>query len=154
MPRSDTRHLTQTTMGLARQSAHSPPGHSALGTVTTGGTENVDHLVLLEHRVERHSLLKQIGDEIHLVRHRSAVDLDLLDVRFLLSQLNLGNLGVTDGTNHLAIVLGPFYLFLHLVRFTGILLGVLGERLLFALVPALVESSTALITQMPSPHPH
>lgn len=46
VPRADARHLAETAVGLAGQAGHTPTGDDALGTVTLGGSEDVDALVL------------------------------------------------------------------------------------------------------------
>lgn len=58
VPGTDTGHLAQTTVGLARQTGHTPTRDNALGTVTLGGTQNVDALVLWIGTGERWSCVQ------------------------------------------------------------------------------------------------
>lgn len=46
VPRADASHLAETTVGLARQAGNAPTGDDTLGTVTLGGSQHVDALVL------------------------------------------------------------------------------------------------------------
>lgn len=46
VPRADASNLAETAVGLARKTGHAPTRDHALGTVTLGGTEHIDTLVL------------------------------------------------------------------------------------------------------------
>ena len=46
VPRADASNLAQTTVGLPRKTGHAPTSDNALGTVSLGGAEHVDALVL------------------------------------------------------------------------------------------------------------
>ena len=140
-------------MSLARQLGNVPTRDNALETVTLGDAEHVDHLVLGEDGLCGNLLLKELVAEVNLVRNRATVHLDLDNVRFLLSNLHLGHLGVRDYANDLTMLLdfGKF-----LVRVLGtirFLLSVLCEGLLvLGLVPVLVQPSAELVRQVLGPH--
>lgn len=51
VPRTDARHLAEPPVGLAGQAGDTPTGDHALGTVTLGGPQHVDALVLSYHTV-------------------------------------------------------------------------------------------------------
>lgn len=48
-----------------------------LEAVTLGDTADVDHLVLLEHRLDGHLLLEELHGVVNLVGNLATVDLDL-----------------------------------------------------------------------------
>merc|ERR1719517_426432 len=69
MPRSDTGDLAETTMGLARETGHTPTRHDTVDTTTLGHTDHIDHLVLLEDGLNTDLLLEQVAAEFDLLRH-------------------------------------------------------------------------------------
>lgn len=152
VPGTDTGDLTQTLVRLARQLLGTPTGGNTGVTVTLGDSDNVDHLVLLEDRVDGEGLLEETLGELNLVGNGTTVDLDLHKVGLLLLERRLADLGVGEDTDDGAVLLDA-------LEFTvdggavvlGVLLGVLGEGLLLGLVPVLVESSLDLVAQVLSP---
>mmetsp|Transcript_81364 Transcript_81364/g.256566 ORF Transcript_81364/g.256566 Transcript_81364/m.256566 type:complete len:231 (+) Transcript_81364:685-1377(+) len=119
-----------------------------------GDADDVDHLVLGKDICNLDLLLKETHDKVNLLLRVPTVHLDLLDVRLLLANLHFADLRVAHGADHLAVLFGSLDLSLHgralLARLRPSLL-VLGEGLLLALVPVLVEAALALITQMARP---
>lgn len=110
MPGADTGHLTQSTMGFARKLLRVPaagdtceeetvqPSGSrgvttppvpyptlTLVSVSLCDTNDIDHLVLTEDRGDGDGLLQPLAGPVHLVRDGAAVQLDLHEVRLLLS---------------------------------------------------------------------
>ena len=69
----------------------------------------------------------------------------------LLTDLALRNLGVHDSSDNLAVLLRSGDFSSHLIVIS-VSLSILGESLLLGLVPALIETSAALIRQMLSPN--
>jgi len=151
MPGTDTGDLAQTTVSLTGQAGDTPTGDDTVDTATLSNTDAVDHLVLLENRVDLHLLLEKTNAEVDLSGHVTTVDLDLLDVGLLLTDLHLGDLSVGDHADDVAVLLGTLDLLLH-VAVLGVLLGVLGESFLLALVPVLVEATLDLLTQVLGEH--
>lgn len=143
-------------MRLSRQSRNTESRDHTLESLTLGNTDGVDVLVLAEHVADLDLLFEKIQTEVNLIGDRSSVHLDLLDHTLLLLDLALLNLGVADGTDGCTELLGPLDLSLH--RGTTFPLHLLppllitGESLLLALVPVLVESPLASITQVTSEH--
>lgn len=152
MPRTDASNFPETLVRLAWQLLGSPTGSNAVEAVALCDSDTVDHLVLLEDGADLDRLLEQTVGEFNLVRNAAAVDLDLHQVCLLLLQWSLADLRVGKNADNGAV-------FLDALEFTGdglalvlgVLLGVLGECLLLALVPVLVESSLDLIVQMLGP---
>ena len=120
--------------------------------MTFGHSNAVDHLVLLEDRVDFDWLLEEAVAEAHLVLNAAAVDLDLHKVGLLLLEGSYANLGVGEDTDDGAVLLDA-------LEFTcdrgtlgfGVLLGILGECLLLRLVPVLVKATLQLVGEMLSP---
>eukprot|EP00401_Gymnodinium_catenatum_P012583 CAMPEP_0117495112 /NCGR_PEP_ID=MMETSP0784-20121206/19963_1 /TAXON_ID=39447 /ORGANISM="" /LENGTH=97 /DNA_ID=CAMNT_0005290021 /DNA_START=1 /DNA_END=291 /DNA_ORIENTATION=+ len=94
-------------MRLARQPGDAPTGHDPSDAVPLRGTYDVDHLVLCEDVSDLHLLLEEARDEVDLLLGRPAVDLNFLYVGLLAAELHLGDLGVADCADHLAILLRP-----------------------------------------------
>ena len=139
MPGTDTSNLAETLVGLARQLLGAPAGGDTVETVTLGDANDVDHLVLLEDRVDLDGLLEETLAEGH-------------QVGLLLLEGRLADLGVGEDADDGAVLLDA----LELAGdggavVLGVLLGVLGESLLLALVPVLVESALDLVAQMLGP---
>lgn len=153
MPGTNTGDLTQTLVRLTGQLGGTPPSGDTLVTVTLGDGNDIDHLVLLEDAVDLDGLLEQVAGKVDLVGDLATVDLNLHQVRLLLLKGSLADLGVGKHTHNRAVLLDA----LQLAGDGGaavvcVLLGVLGEGLLLALVPVLVEPALDLVTQVLSPH--
>lgn len=152
VPGTDTSNLTQTLVSLTGKLLGAPTAGDTLETVTLGDSNNVDHLVLLEDGVDLNGLLEEVAGEVNLVGNGATVDLDLHKVGLLLLERGLADLGVGEHTDDSAVLLDA-------LKLTGdggtallsVLLGVLGEGLLLALVPVLVEAALDLVTQVLSP---
>ena len=153
VPGTDTSNLTQTLVSLTGQLGSTPTGGDTLVTVTLGNSNDVDHLVLLEDAVDLDGLLEQVAGEVDLVADRATVDLDLHQVRLLLLERRLADLGVGEHTHDRAVLLDALKLAGDGgTAVLGVLLGVLGEGLLLALVPVLVEPALDLVAQVLGPH--
>lgn len=152
MPCTDTSDLAETLVGLARKLLGAPTGGDTLETVTLGDGDAVNHLVLLEDGADVKGLLEEAVSELDLVGNGATVDLDLHKVSLLLLERGLADLGVGKNTDDSAVLLDA-------LEVTGdgraavlrVLLGVLGEGLLLALVPALVEAALDLVREMLGP---
>lgn len=152
VPGTNTGDLTQALVSLTGQLGGTPTAGDTLETVTLGDSNDVDHLVLLEDAVDLDGLLKEVAGEVNLVGNGTTVDLDLHEVGLLLLEGSLADLGVGEDTDDSAVLLDA----LELAGDGGaavlsVLLGVLGEGLLLALVPVLVEATLNLVTQVLSP---
>jgi len=153
MPRANASDLAETLVRLAGELGDVPPGHDTLEPVTLGDRHDVDHLVLGEDRLDGHLLLEELEAEVDLVSDLATVDLDLHDVGLLLADGNLGNLGVADDADDLAVLLHLGDLLLGVLGLLRLLLGVLGEGLLgLGLVPVLVQAALELVGQVLGPH--
>mmetsp|Transcript_6991 Transcript_6991/g.11973 ORF Transcript_6991/g.11973 Transcript_6991/m.11973 type:complete len:255 (+) Transcript_6991:1010-1774(+) len=152
MPRTDTSHLAETLVGLARKATCAPSRGHTLVTLALSDADDVNHLVLLEDAGDVNVLLEKLVYVVHLLVHGAAVNLDLHDVSLLLAKVKLAHLGVHNRADDLAVLLNPRNLTADVLGALSPLLGILGEGLLLRLVPVLVEASSALIAQMLSPH--
>jgi len=152
MPGTDTSNLAETLVSLARKLLGTPTGGDTGETVTLGDSDNVDHLVLLENRVDSNFLLEQSLGEVDLVGNGATVDLDFHQVGLLLLEGSLADLRVDQNADNSAVLLDAleFAGDRSLIAF-GVLLSVPGESLLLALVPVLIEAALDLLAQMLSP---
>ena len=75
VPGSDTGDLSETLVGLSGQLLGSPSGGDSLESSSLGDTNDVNDLVLLEHRLDIERLLKVALGERNLVGDSSSVDL-------------------------------------------------------------------------------
>ena len=137
-------------MCLSSKDSNTPSLDDTSVSVTLGNTNHINHLVWREDGSNWDLLLKELAAEVNLVRDGTTVDLDLNNVGLLLTDLALRNLGVHDSSDNLAVLLRSGDFSSHLVVIS-VSLSILGESLLLGLVPALIETSTALIRQMLSP---
>ena len=152
MPCTNTSDLSETLVCLSRKLLGSPSASDTLETVTLGDGDDIDHFILFEDGRNVDWLLEKTTGEINLVSDAASVDLDFHQVCLLLLQGGLANLGVGEDTDDGAV-------FLDALEFSGdgraavlgVLLGVLGESLLLALVPVLVEAALDLVAQMLGP---
>ena len=152
VPGTDTGDLAETLVGLARQLLGTPTGSHTLVTLTLGNTNNVDVLVLREQAANIHSLLKETVGKVHLLRDRATVDLDLHKVGLLLLQARVAQLGVRKDTDNSAVLADTLELTGdRLTAVLRVLLSVLGESLLLAAVPVLVEAALNLIREVLGP---
>lgn len=152
VPGTDTSNLTQTLVSLTGQLGGTPTASDTLETVTLGDGNDVDHLVLLEDRVDVDGLLEEVAGEVNLVGDGATVDLDLHEVGLLLLDGGLADLSVGEHTDDSAVLLNALKLAGDGgTAVVGVLLGVLGEGLLLALVPVLVEATLELVAQVLSP---
>lgn len=152
VPGTDTGDLAETLVGLARKLLGTPTGSHTLVTLTLGNTDNVNVLVLGEEAADVNSLLKETLGELNLVGDRATVDLDLHEVSLLLLQAGVAQLGVREHTDNSAVLADTLELTGdRLTVVLRVLLGVLGEGLLLAAVPVLVEAALDLIREVLSP---
>ena len=82
----------------------------------------------------------------------ATVDLNLHQVSLLGAQANLADLGVSQQTDHLAVLAHAVELRLQVVLAGSQTLGVASERLSLGAIPVLVEATLQLLAQVFSPH--
>merc|ERR1711939_316059 len=154
VPGTDTRDLAETLVGLARELLGAPTVGDTLEPVTLRDTDNVDVLVLLKDGRDVDRLFKVRLGKVDLVGDRAAVDLDLHQVRLLLREARLADLGVGEDADDRAVLGDALELARDRRRLAllGVLLGVLGERLLLGAVPVLVEPALDLVREVLGPH--
>jgi len=152
MPGTDTSDLAETLVGLAREPLGAPTGGDTVVSVTLGDGDDINHLVVLKDGVDTDGLLEELVAELDLVGDGATVDLDLHEVGLLLLEGGQAELGVSEDTDDGAVLLDA-------LEFAGdgdtvvlgVPLGVLGEGLLLALVPVLVESAADLVAKVLGP---
>ena len=139
-------------MRLTWQTCYPPTSYNTFETVTFVQGSSVDKLILLEYGRQWNVLLEQTSGEVNFVGNRATVDLDLHQVSFLLAKFNLLNLCVCKNANNSAMVLDALNFTFSVLGLLCSFLCVLGECLLLAFPPVLVETTTALLAQVLRPY--
>jgi len=122
-------------------------------TATLGNTNAIDHFVLGKDGVDSDFLFEVIFAPVDLVSDGTTIDLDFNEVGLLLTEGEALHLGVADGTDRDGVLLQQFQITVDrlLTIFGFPSLGRLGEGLLLAGIPVLVESSLDFISKTGSP---
>lgn len=155
VPRANAGDLAETLVSLAGKATSTPTLGDSLETLTLGDGEDVDQLTLLEDGGHGDGLLEVLKSEVDLGGGvLASVDLDLHDVSLLLSNANLADLSVGNSAHHggeladaVQIAVDGLLLGLGVV----VLLGVLGEGLLLRTIPAAIETTKSLLTDVVGP---
>lgn len=151
MPSSDTTDLAETSVGLARHAGNTESLDDTGGSLTTGNTDSVDHLELVEDLSDGDFTLELLEAPIDLLSDGATVDLDLEEVSLALAEVKLGELGAGEDADDCAVLLYSLEVALDGVLALGILLvslGVVSEGLLLGVLPVLVEAALELIREM------
>jgi len=99
MPSSNTSDLSETSMGLLLQVSDSESLDDSGNSLTSGDSDDIDLLVLLEDLINLDLLFEELVGKINLLGNISSVNLDLNDVVLLLSEVELVHLGVGDDSD-------------------------------------------------------
>mmetsp|Transcript_167332 Transcript_167332/g.296284 ORF Transcript_167332/g.296284 Transcript_167332/m.296284 type:complete len:286 (-) Transcript_167332:69-926(-) len=157
VPRANAGNFPEATVGFASQASAAPTSDDTVEALTLAGANDINHFILRKDISNFDLLLEETHCKINFLLHRASVDLNLLDVGLLLSNLHFRDLGVADHANDLAVLLRPGNFGGHgralttLGRILPTLL-ILREGLLLGLVPVLVEATLDLVTEVACPH--
>jgi len=154
MPGTDTSDLSETSVSLSVESGDTESLDDTLGTLTLGDSDSVNALVILEDLSDGNLLLELAVGPVDLLGDVASVDLDLHDVRLVLSELELADLGGDENSDDSAVLLDSLKISLDGglgLIVLGESLGVLGESLLLGGHPVLVESSLDILVKLGSP---
>ena len=152
MPGADASNLSETLVSFSRELLGTPSGRDAGEAMALGHSNNIDHLILLENGIDLDWLLKEGMSKINLIRNATTIDLNFHQVRLLLLERSLADLGVGENADDTAALLDSAQFASDRDAIVlGMLLGVLGESLLLALVPVLIESALDLVAQVLGP---
>merc|ERR1711935_492960 len=150
MPSSNASDLTEALMSLPRELLRVPPAGDPLEAMSLGHTDHVNHLVGSEDLTYGDLLLEVVAGEVNFVGNGSSVQLDFHDVGLLLPSSENLHLGVGNNSDGGAVLL---YLLEFLLDFLlAQIVSPLGESLLLALRPVLVESSFGFLSNMFCPN--
>ena len=153
MPGTDTSNLAETLVRFARQLLGAPSGSDTIEAVTLGDSNDIDDLILLEDGVDVDFLFKQVVCKVDFLRDGATIDLDLHQVGLLLFERGLADLGMCEETHNGTVLLDAFEVAGNgCAAAFSVFLGVLGECLLLALVPVLVEAPLDLVAQVFGPY--
>ena len=148
MPGTDTTDLSETSVSLSRKAGNTESLDDASSSLTSGDTDGIDHLVLVEDLTNSDFTLELLEGPVDLLGNSATVDLDLEEVSLALSEVELGELGGSENTHDVAVLLDSLKVSLDGLLGLVILLvalGVLGEGLLLGVLPVLVEAALQLI---------
>lgn len=146
MPGTNTSHLSQTLVSLTGELLGAPPAGDTLKAMALSYSDTIDHFVLLENGIDFNRLLEEAMSKVDLIRDRTAVHLNLHEMGFLLLERRLADLSVSQDAHDGAVLLDTLQVTSDvLAALLSVLLGILGERLLLALVPILVEAPFHLV---------
>jgi hypothetical protein len=151
MPSTDTTDLAETSVGLAGEAGNTESLDDALGSLTTGHTNSVDHFVLLEDLADGNFTLELLEGPVDLLGNGATVDLDLEEVSLALSEVELGKLSAGENSDNSAVLLDSLKVALNALLALGILLialSVVSEGLLLGVLPVLVEAASELVRQV------
>ena len=151
MPSSDTTNLAETSVGLARHAGDTESLDDTGGSLTSGHTNSIDHLELVEDFTNGDFTLELLEAPIDLLGDGATVDLDLEEVSLALAEVKLGELGAGEDADDCAVLLYSLEVALDGVLALGILLvslRVMSEGLLLGVLPVLVEAALELIGEM------
>ena len=118
--------------------------------MTLGNTEDIDHFVLVEDRVDSDFLFELLLGEVDLIRDGTTIDLDFHNVSLLLSEVKVVHLGLDDKSDNRAVFLDSVELSFDLLLVPAF--SVFGESLLLGVHPVLVKSSLEFSGQMLGPN--
>lgn len=148
MPSTDTADLAETSVGLSGKAGHTESLDDTGSSLTTGHTNSVDHLVLLEDLTDGDFTLELLEGPVDLLSNGATVDLDLEEVSLALSEVKLGELGAGENSDDGAVLLDSLEVSLDALLALGILLitlSVVSEGLLLGVLPVLVEAASELL---------
>ena len=138
-------------MRLPRQLLRAPSPGDTRKAMALGNSNTINHLVLLKDTPNLDRLLKQPMPELDFLGHAAAIDLDLHQVRLLLLQRGLADLGMCEHAHDGAVLLDALQLARDGRAGLGVLLGVFREGLLLRFVPVFVEAAFYLVGEMLGP---
>lgn len=155
MPGSNTTDSSETSVSLSGKSADTESLDDTVGTFTSGDSDDVDHLVVLENLTDGDLVFELLLSPVDLLGNSSSVDLNFEQMSLLLSEVKLGHLGVAQNSHNSAVLLYSLNISLNGFLALGIFLpslDILRESLSLSVVPVLVELSLDLIRNGLGPH--
>lgn len=93
MPSTDTTNLSETSMGLSWHSSNTESLDNTFSTVTSGNTNGIDHLVIVEDFTNADFGFEFAESPVDLLGDGTTIDLDFNEVSLSLSEVELIELG-------------------------------------------------------------
>jgi len=154
MPSSNTSHFSESLVSLSWESRRAPTGRDTLISMPLRDSDKIDHLILIKDGAHWDRFFKQAHREINFLGSFSSIYLNLHDMGFLLSEMKLSNLGVSNHADDRAIFFHPLDLSVNRLLLLVFLIfqGIFSEGLLLRSIPILVEASFALVGEMLGPN--
>ena len=151
MPSTDTTNLSETSVGLSGKAGDTESLNDTGGSLTSGHTNSIDHLELVEDLTNGDFTLELLEGPIDLLGDSATIDLDLEEVGLALSEVELGELSGSEDTDDVAVLLDSLEVSLDGLLGLVVLLvalSVLGEGLLLGVLPVLVETASELLGEV------
>jgi len=154
MPRSDASNFSETLVSFSGKTSGTPTGGDTLKTVPLRDTNHVNLFILLEQSVHRDLLLEQIQGEVNFLYCGPSVHLNFQDMSFLLSEVELSDLSVSDDSHYCTILFDSLDVEVNgSLLFGGLVFqSIFGECLLLGAIPILVEASSTVLGEMLGPN--
>ena len=131
MPCSNATNFSVTSMRFLLEMFNTPSLHDTLETFTLGNTENINHFVVGENRVNLNFLFEVRVGKVYLLSSRSTVNLNFEDVILLLSQLRKGfHLSSANSSDNSAVFLDSLNRNFDRFFFFFVFFGIFGKSLL------------------------
>lgn len=152
VPGSDTSDFSVTSMGFLLEMFNSESFDDSLESFTFGNSQNIQHFVALENRVNSDFFFEKVISEINFGGDISSVNLDFNDVIFLLSKVEEFHLGGGENSNNGTVFLDSVKLDVNGSAGFSIFGLVFRESLLFGGHPVFIESSESVFVEFLSPN--
>lgn len=155
VPSTDTSDLSKTSVSLTRKLLNTESLDDALNSVTSGNTNGIAAVVVLEHLTELDFLLKVVEGPLDLVGNLATVKLHFHDVSLVLTELQQADLGSDQHTDDSAVLLDALEVAVNAAGALGVILesvGVLREGLLLSVGPVSVEAALDILVEVLGPN--
>lgn len=96
MPSANASDLSVTSVGLLWKEFGSPSFSDARESVASGDSDDVGVVASVEHGVAPDVLFEEADSEVNFLGHVASVDLDFVDLGFLLAEVDELGLSVGD----------------------------------------------------------
>lgn len=152
VPCSNTSNFSVTSVRFLLEMFNSESLDDSLESFTFGNSQNIQHFIGLENRVNSDFFFEKVISEINFSGDVSSVNLDFNNVIFLLSKIEEIHLGGGENSNNGTIFLDSVKLDINGSARFGIFGLIFRESLLFGGHPVFIESSEGIFVEFLGPN--